>query len=104
MPTGSESNSPSAIEVQRRIEVALENSGVDNASEVATTAAEAIQPLIESLKAYRETAAVAAEGFMAISKLVRTPPGGDLRMALLAVLQSVEPWNGEWVLLAQDGP
>jgi hypothetical protein len=40
---------------------------------------------------------------MTISNLVRTAPPGELRTAILAALQTLEPWNGEWVRLLQDG-
>lgn len=89
--------------MRRRIEIALKNAEVGNASEVATTAADAIQPLIESLKAHREAADAGAKYAMTISNLVRTSPPSELRTAILAALQTSEPWNGEWVRLARGG-
>jgi hypothetical protein len=103
METGWVRSSKLSPEVRRRIEVGLENSGVDNSGEIATVAANAIQPLIDALKVHREVVRLSQHFNMTITQLVRmsaTP--GDLRNDVLAALQTLEPWNGEWARLARS--
>jgi hypothetical protein len=102
MPSNSDDTPPSAWEVRRRIEVGLENAGVNNSAEIATVAAEAIQPLIETLKVHREVVRLSQDFNMTITKLVRvSATSEDLRNGILAALQTLEPWNGEWARLAE---
>jgi len=69
---------------------------------MATIAASAIQPLIDSLKSHRTAAKTGATFVLKVQGYVRSHPPGDLRSSLLAALQELEPWNGEWARLAQE--
>ena len=104
MTAAPDDDRPSPKEVRRRIEVALADQHVENASEIATIAAAAIQPLVDGLKSHRASATVGAEFISTVSQYVRSHPPSDLRSSLIAVLRDLEPWNGEWVRLAHEGP
>lgn len=102
MDGAAEDDRPSSEEVRRRIEVALRNEGVDNAVYLATIAASAVQPTIDTLKSSRVAAKLGADFYFSVVGYVRSHPPSDLRSAILEALQDLEPWNGDWVLLAQE--
>jgi hypothetical protein len=102
MASAESDDRPSREEIRRRIEVALENGGVPDAAAVSALAARAVQPTIDSLKSSRDAARVGAEFYFGVVGYVRSHPPSDLRSAILTVLQDLEPWNDEWVRLAQE--
>lgn len=102
MTAAAEDERPSPDEVRRRIEVALESARIENAGDIARLAAVAIQPLIDSLKSHRAAANAGATFTQTVQGYVRSHAPSDLRSSLLTALQDLEPWNGEWVRLAQE--
>lgn len=97
------SDPPSASEVRRRIEVAFDRAGWEDASVLAAIAGAAIQPLIDTLKAGRAAASECAGSVNAIQHTVRHAPPAQLRSRLLAILAELEPWNSEWNRRRSEG-
>ena len=87
---------PSVQEVRRRIEVAFANAHIAQASDLASIAAEAVEPLIDALKTYKASATAAVEYRTMVAGLVRVAPP-EVRASVLDRLRELEPWNGEWV-------